>query len=341
MDRCEPIVDHTSPASPQSSDPSKDAAAASPPSLTVSVILTNYNHARYLDCSLGAIVQQTRPADEIIVIDDGSTDNSHEILARYVKDYPQIRLIKNEKNRGVQYSIARALGAASGTHLVWAAADDKLLPNFLEKGMAALERWPEAGMVCSRLATFDDETGEETHYTGENAHAFRFDPQATYLRPDDIMDRLDEGYLWISGNTVIVRRECLMDVGAFISKLEWHSDWFAFYAVALRYGAITIPETCAMMRVCAETYSSRGMNQKKRQLAVMSAILDVLARPEFSDLRWKFRARPCLFSPFRHAMLETLLKRPADWDLLIRLMTWATEHLSVTFGNKLARAVKS
>jgi hypothetical protein len=68
---------------------------------TVTVLLCNYNHAFYLPDSLGGICTQTRPPDEVIVLDDGSTDNSLEIIEQFVQRYPFIRILKNERNRGL------------------------------------------------------------------------------------------------------------------------------------------------------------------------------------------------------------------------------------------------
>ena len=318
-------------------DDVKEEIGLSDKPVTVTVILTNYNHSRYLDCSLGGIVNQTRPADEIIVIDDGSTDDSLALIKDYTQKHSQIRVIENVQNRGVQHTIARALGAVTCDWIVWAAADDKLLPNFLQRSVEMIERNRDIGIVFSQLATFREDTQEDVHYGGDNnpASAFYVGEEATAFPPEALMERLKMGYLWLSGNTAVCRRDCLLDVGAFVPALEWHSDWFGFYAVALRYGACGIPETLAMMRVVPETYSSAGMSNKKRQSEVMNAIIDVLNRPDFADLRAKFRARPCLFSPFAKSLLSALIWRPRDWDLLIRLANWAANHLSVQYTGRL------
>jgi len=305
----------------------------------VTIILTNYNHAKYLTTSLDGIVGQSREADEIIVIDDGSTDESLKLIESYARNHSNIRVLENGKNRGVQYSISRALGAATGNWIVWAAADDKLLPDFLAKGISAIQENPDIGMVFSQLATFRDDTGEERHYTGRepNQDAFYIGDKPTVFTPEGLMERLSQGYLWISGNTAIVRKDFLFSVGAFSPALEWHADWFAFYAVALRYGACGIPETLAMMRVVPDTYSSSGMADPKKQALVMQAVLELLRRPSFSDLRRKFRARPCLFSPFPIPMIKALIRRPEDWALLVRMLTWAFERRKSEYSRRAAR----
>ena len=105
--------------------------------VTVSVLLCNYNDARYLPDSLSAICTQSRLPEEVIVLDDGSTDNSLEIIEDFGRRYPFIRILKNGTNRGLLYSINRALEEARCDFVVWAAADDRLMPQFLERNANA------------------------------------------------------------------------------------------------------------------------------------------------------------------------------------------------------------
>jgi len=304
---------------------------------TVTVILTNYNHGRYLDTSLSAVLDQTRPADEIIVIDDGSTDDSLEVIGKYAGRHPRLRVLRNGGNRGVQFTIARAVGAATSDWIVWAAADDRLLPDFLKRGMEMVQAHPDVGVVFSQLAVFRDDTGEETHFTAEGDinSAFHLGDGPACYPPELLIERLTRSYVWLSGNTALIRYDALMNVGAFVPALEWHSDWFAFYAAALRFGACGIPETLAMMRVLPNSYSAAAMHDPRRERPVMHAVLDLLRRPDFADLRWKFRARPCLFSPFYSDMLMALATRPRDWDLLLRLGGWTMRHLQGRYRGRL------
>ena len=75
---------------------------------TVAVVLCNFNHARYLLDSLGHICRQTRPADQIVVIDDGSTDDSWDIIQRFAHDHSNLQAHANGRNLGLEASIARA-----------------------------------------------------------------------------------------------------------------------------------------------------------------------------------------------------------------------------------------
>jgi glycosyltransferase involved in cell wall biosynthesis len=88
---------------------------------TVSVLLCNYNHARYLPESLGAICGQTRPPDECIVVDDASTDDGVSTIEEFARRYPFIVFLRNARNEGLISSIRTALERASQDYVVWEA----------------------------------------------------------------------------------------------------------------------------------------------------------------------------------------------------------------------------
>jgi GT2 family glycosyltransferase len=111
-------------------------------SLTVSVIIPNYNSAQTLDACLQSVYAQTYPPHEVIVVDDRSTDASPEIARRY-----PCRLVENAVNGGV--SVARNAGAAvaTGDVLFFLDADEALTPDSLAGAVAILDDDPECGCV--------------------------------------------------------------------------------------------------------------------------------------------------------------------------------------------------
>ena len=111
---------------------------------TLSVILPNYNHAQYVESALQALVDQSTPALEVIVIDDGSTDASVEVVENFSKRYPYVRVLRNDRNQGVVASMNRGIQAAKGEFLFFASADDLVLPGFFEHSLLLLARHPNA-----------------------------------------------------------------------------------------------------------------------------------------------------------------------------------------------------
>ena len=293
----------------------------------MSVLLCNYNDSRFLPDSLGAICAQTRLPDEVIVLDDGSTDNSLNVIEDFARRYPFIRIMKNETNRGLLYSINRALKEARCDFIVWAAADDRLMPNFVERNTQCLDEFPAAGISFSRLAVFRDGTDEIVPYTEANhGVAFDFGTAPRHLSPAMLRERLQQSYLWLSANTAMASRSALMEAGGFDPELRWHADYFGFWVVALRHGACCIPETLALMRQREQTYSSTGMAKREEQLATLGRMADKLTRKGWRDIGLTMMECPALLSPFGSPMLEALRLRPRRWPLAVSYGLWWTNY---------------
>jgi putative sugar O-methyltransferase len=303
---------------------------------TVSVLLCNYNHARYLPESLGAICEQSRPPDECIVVDDGSTDDSVLVIEEFARRYPFVVFLRNARNEGLMSSIRTALGRASKEYIVWAAADDRLLPSFLERSLAALARHPEAGLCFSRLAVFADDTDQVREYVGDarTGSAFDLGRETHALTPEALRERLVRSYLWMSGNTVVARREAVLAEGGFPAELRWHAEWFVYYVIALRYGAVVIPETLALMREGTGAHGSAGMWDPIRQRPVLGAMVRTLKSLRYRDVAETFRARPMLLSPFGGLMLRVLATNPSWWDLGWRYLYWTLAHWAAVYQGR-------
>lgn len=142
----------------------------------VSVVITNHNYAKYVWRAVESVLQQTQPAAEIIVVDDGSTDNSLEILTPYAN---QIKLI-TQTNQGVAAARTAGLNAATQDYVVLLDADDQIAPRFIEALHPHLlaDRW--LGIAYSGLLAIDD-NGKiiETEFPPE----FDWEKQATVSNP--------------------------------------------------------------------------------------------------------------------------------------------------------------
>ena len=192
---------------------------------TVAVVLCNYNHAKYLPDSLGHICAQTRPADQIVVIDDGSTDHSWDIIQKFARECPNLEAHANARNAGLEASIARALPLVRCDYLVWAAADDRLLPPFLERNMAVLARHPVAALSFSEVVSLKGDSEEIDRFATNPAAPRIFDLSdlPEYLSPDQLRNRMKRGYLPIASNTAVIRVHALTGFGGFPSAPETDS----------------------------------------------------------------------------------------------------------------------
>ena len=122
----------------------------------VSVVTSVYNSSRYLQKSIESILNQTLMDFEFIIIDDGSTDDSWEILSTYADRDRRIRLLKNEENIGLTKSLNKGLKLAQGEYIARQDADDQSLPKRLEKQVAYLESHQSVALVASGVQYIDD-----------------------------------------------------------------------------------------------------------------------------------------------------------------------------------------
>ncbi len=123
--------------------------------LRVTLVMPNYNHAAYLPSSLAAILNQHRPADEIILIDDASTDTSLAVIEPLIAGRPNVRLLRSPSNAGVVASLNRGLELATGDLVAFLGADDRIGPDFVATLAGALENAPGAAFACGRAAIQD------------------------------------------------------------------------------------------------------------------------------------------------------------------------------------------
>lgn len=267
----------------------------------LSVVLTNYNHASYLPFALEGLLAQTRPADEIIVLDDSSTDNSIEVIRPFLSRHPDIRLERNPGNRGTMYTVNRGLQMARGDLIYFAAADDVTYPELLAKGDALLGAYPDACLFTSRTEIID----AEGHSQGILATPMPLSSPG-YLDPAAVARHLLRDDSWFSGASAIWRRQHLLDIGGFPEALASYSDGYVSRLLALKHGCCFTPEVlCTWRRMAGGmAWSAATQIDKAREtIAVIKGMMDAPGAPfppGYAD-RWDRRQ---IFGLRRFALVQ-------------------------------------
>jgi glycosyltransferase involved in cell wall biosynthesis len=212
------------------------ATIASTQRLTVTGIMPLYNKRDTVLEALASMLAQTRPLDEIVIVDDGSTDGSGELVEQAYGNDPRIHLWRQE-NRGVSAARNRALRAARGDLFAFLDADDKWLPQRIEKQAAVMEAQPDCMLVLPTAILCDERQGK-TWIEGE-----RF-CRATYLHEYFREDQLPV----CSG--IMVRRGALDEVGLFDENLRMGEDHDLWLRIMLRFGYEHLAEPVVWYRCC-------------------------------------------------------------------------------------------
>ncbi|MBC6988293.1 glycosyltransferase family 2 protein [Hymenobacter sp. BT491] len=201
----------------------------------VTVIIPNYNHARYLPRRIESVLQQTVGELEVLILDDCSPDQSREVIAGYAARDGRIRTVFNAENSGSTFrQWNKGLALARGTYVWIAESDDYAAPTFLETLLAPLEAHPHVGLAYCGSWVVDEEnviTGDHDIFLGD------LDPDL--WKHDFVMNGLSIVRKFMSyrniipnASAVVLRRQVLEQVGPADEEFRLNGDWL-FWAKIL------------------------------------------------------------------------------------------------------------
>ncbi|MEX2287274.1 MAG: glycosyltransferase family 2 protein [Planctomycetaceae bacterium] len=245
----------------------------------LSVVMANYNHAHYLPGAIEAVLGQTRPADEFLILDDASTDSSIEIIASYAARHPVIRFLRNPANLGVVGAHRRLFEESTGDYVCTIAADDRHLPRYYERGMELAERHPQAGIIFGKVGIID-EADRELAVLG-----VRRWQNSGYFTPEQFRRE----YLEVEAPShslsaaTIFRRDAFAEVGWYPPDLGSWSDTFALRAIGLKHGACYINETVTRWRRSTASFSGKSRANPRHTLDLVARAARLMRSGEFRD----------------------------------------------------------
>lgn len=184
---------------------------------SVSVLIPAYNHARYLAHAIDGALAQSRPATEVIVVDDGSTDETPELLASYGD---RVRTVR-QANHGLAAARNAGARAACGDFLAFLDADDVWLPPKLEKQMARFENDRELGLVHCAV--------EEIDAVG-TVVGRRLDGLEGWVAEDMLL--FERGVILGGGSGAVLARRAFDQVGGCDLRLSTAADWDLHFRIA-------------------------------------------------------------------------------------------------------------
>jgi glycosyltransferase involved in cell wall biosynthesis len=204
----------------------------------VSVIVPCYNGARFLEDALRSALSQTYPDVEIIVVDDGSTDNSAEIAQRF-----PVRYIRQE-NRGLTETRNRGVRESRGSFIVFLDADDRLKPEAIEAGIRLLQFRPEYAMAV----------GDHTFISADGSHLAGSRKECL---PSHHYEALLKSNFIEMISSALFRRRVFDEVGGFDPKLRVAEDYDLYLRIVRSHPICCHPSIVAEYRI-HDTNASRN-----------------------------------------------------------------------------------
>jgi glycosyltransferase involved in cell wall biosynthesis len=230
----------------------------------VTCIIPCYNRPAYVRDAIESALAQTYTALEVIVIDDGSTDDTPAVLASYGD---RIRVLTQE-NGGSSAARNAGIAASAAPYLAWLDSDDAWLPEKIAVQVDVLEAHPEAGVAYTRCVDMD----ENGHPPAQPAPAI---PPAV-VRSD--MLRLMVVESEVMPVSCLVRREALDEVGLFDPSYRFAEDWELNFRLARRYPFAYIDAPLSRVRIHPDRKTTSRWPHAQGQLMLRAAI--EAARPE-------------------------------------------------------------
>ena len=278
--------------------------------VTLSVVMPNYNHAEFLPASIAAILSQLRLPDEIVIVDDGSTDQSRAILERLASAEPRIRLIFNSENRGAIHSINRGLQASRGKYVCLMAADDLAYSDFFLLAMDGFKRFPDVALFCAEA---DVQLMDEAQRPNQVRPVIRPSNKLRAFDPAETRHLLGYNDNFILPIASVFRKDLLLSEGSFDLELGSMADEFLSRRLALKYGFCFAPVTVVRWQVRTHGLSRTSSTNSEAVLSLLAkAESRISADPVFPQGYSAIFNRRLRFAACRVA----LTSGEPDWEFL-------------------------
>ncbi|CAH1202360.1 putative glycosyl transferase [Candidatus Nitrotoga sp. BS] len=258
----------------------------------ISICIPTYNGARYLEACLNSVLNQTYKDIEILVVDDGSTDTTFEILERYAASDQRIRLVRNEHNLGLVGNWNHCIELAQGEWIKFVFQDDLISQTCLERLIAESKKGCSF-IACKRGYLLDAETSE-------NVQQFYFDNQI-------LIDSIFPDSRWISAQeycqlavnrigmnfigeptSVMLKKNVFEQYGLFNPNLIMSCDLEYWTRVAIHTGLIYVSENLATFRVHKGATSATNRSHRQYRMEVLDALIilhDIVYASNYAPLR--------------------------------------------------------
>jgi glycosyltransferase involved in cell wall biosynthesis len=247
------------------------------------VVIPCYGQARYLPEAVGSVVSQTYPDWEIVIVDDGSPDDTAAVASSLMARHApaRIRLVR-QANSGVAGARNAGIAAAAGRYLLPLDADDLLHPEFLSETVAVLEAQPEVGVAYTDFQEF------------EGADRVRQRPSFDL----DLLCRFN-----LMGNTSLFRREAWVATGGYNPNMAAGLEDWDFWLSCAEHGfpGRHVPRVLFFYRRQAGSRNEAATTRRPELIRQLRANHPVLYTPTRRLLRWVRRMLRRLLARLRQA----------------------------------------
>lgn len=220
-------------------------------SISVSIIMSVYNGNRYLKNSIESVLQQSYSDFELLLIDDGSTDDSYSIMKFYADKDKRIKVFHKE-NSGLTKSLNYGIKKAVGKYIARIDCDDIWLPNKLEKQIFFMKQNPQI-YLCGCAY-------EEINENGEKCGRQRLPFVEGYENIKKALLKFNPFF----HSSIIIKKEALNIVGFYDETIRYAQDYELWVRICSRYEADNLNDILALRRYTKEMISSKYEKEQRK-----------------------------------------------------------------------------
>ena len=280
----------------------------------VSICIPTYNGARYLEACLDSVLGQTYKDIEILAVDDGSTDNTLEILEHYSASDQRIRLVRNEHNLGLVGNWNRCIELARGEWIKFVFQDDLIAPGCIERMLSACET-DTTLVACAREFLFDQETTQEVrewYWKSESTIREAWGKEKKISAEKFCQATLGQLGTNLIGEptSVLLHRRVFQIFGDFNPVLIMSCDLEYWARVAVHTGLMVIAEPLATFRVHGGATSSENRASRGYRMDVLDDLV-ILHEFAFHSAYEPLRAAAAKQQPLMD--MEAIFLAKAKW----------------------------
>jgi len=240
--------------------------------IKISAILPNYNSVEFLSRAIQSLLDQTEAFTEILIVDDGSTDDSLSVIREFMRSHSIIRLLRHEKNQGVCKALNYGIEQATGDYIILCAADDWYHEQIVALAKKIIRNHPSVGLICGDAIVnrYDKNVSFRRMLPYARKNAFISAAEFTTLSRNSYVG-------FNGGGGMFMNRQAVLAAGMLHSKLRWHCDWLLYFVVAFQQGLYYCDEIFVYVNLRKGSYSE-GRNIWKQQKQVMLDTVQILSQ---------------------------------------------------------------
>jgi glycosyltransferase involved in cell wall biosynthesis len=229
---------------------------------TVTVAIPCYNHAKYLPAAVASVLAQTHPVDEILILNDCSTDDFNTVVQQFTD--PRIKVMAFDVNRGMAEAHNQMAYRAKGDFTVYVSADDTLAPTYVEKCLGMFKEHPWLEFVASQN-DFINEAGEPMQAkTSFEQNVLRIPKAANHATREEWLETLYPGNRYFGSG--MYRTTVITEVGGFEGKYKVLTDYQMYLKLLQRENIGIVEEPLTHTRIHGLNHSHLATAERAREL---------------------------------------------------------------------------